>query len=228
MTPMNHFYIVATPIGNLEDMSFRAIRTLKEVDVVLCEDTRTTRKLLSHYEITTATESYHAHSSSAKEASIMQRIQKGVTFALVSDAGTPTISDPGVKLINHIREHDNIEVHSIPGPTALITALSTTGFMGNQFTFYGFLPHKKGRNKIFDEIEESSKISIFYESPHRLLKTLEELAKRFPDGNRMIAVSRELTKIYEETRVGKSEELFHYFQENPDRVRGECVIIIDK
>lgn len=223
-------YIVATPIGNLEDITLRALRILREeVDIILCEDTRTTRKLLSHYDITTKTESYHAHSSDAKEISIIERIQEGTRFALVSDAGTPTISDPGVKLISVLRERSpEIIVQSIPGASALITALSVTGFNGNQFAFFGFLPHKKGRNKIFDEIEENSKISIFYESPHRLMKTLSELDVRFSESKRKIAVGRELTKMFEETVIGTSTEVLEFFTLHPDHIRGECVVIIDK
>lgn len=224
------FYIVATPIGNLEDISLRALRVLREeVDVILCEDTRTTRKLLSHYEITTKTESYHSHSSEDKETSIIRRMNEGIRFALVSDAGTPTISDPGVKLVAALRDqHPEILIHSIPGASALITGLSTTGFNGNQFTFYGFLPHKKGRNKIFDEIEVSTRTSIFYESPHRLLKTLQELDTRFTNSKRKVAVGRELTKMYEETVIGTGQEVLHYFTSHPEKIKGECVIIIDK
>lgn len=224
----HYFYIVATPIGNLGDISHRALATLSEVDTILCEDTRVTHKLLKHYSIEAQTESYHAQASSNKEDSIIKRMKEGHTFALVSDAGTPTISDPGVKLIAEIRNQlPETHIISIPGASALITALSTTGFSGNQFTFYGFLPHKKGRNKIFDEIAESSRVSIFYESPHRLLKTLEELKNRF-GSQRMISVGRELTKIYEETPVKNAEEMYHYFFDNQDKIRGECVIIINK
>lgn len=222
------FYIIATPIGNLEDMSLRALRILREeIDILLCEDTQTTHNLLKHYDITLKTESYHAQSSDAKEQSIIERIQSGIRFGLVSDAGTPTISDPGVKLIAELRKQHDISIVSIPGASALITALSTTGFSGNQFTFYGFLPHKKGRSKIFDEIEQSNRVSIFYESPHRLLKTLAELSERFRN-SRNICVARELTKIYEETPIDTATNMYQYFLDHPDKVRGECVIIIDK
>lgn len=222
------FYIVATPIGNLEDITHRAIRILKEVDTILCEDTRVTRKLLQHYNIETSTESYHAQASNSKEDSIIRRIHEGMAFALVSDAGTPTISDPGVRLVSRIwSEAPEVNIQSIPGPSALITGITTTGFVGNQFTFYGFLPHKKGRNKIFDEIQSSPRMSVFYESPHRLMKTLLELKERFPDG-RKIAVGRELTKMYEQTVRGTATDVYDYFQSEPEKVRGECVIIIDK
>jgi len=224
----NTFFLVATPIGNLEDITHRALRILSEVDVVLCEDTRMTQKLLNHYGISAKTQSYHAQASDSKEDRIIEDINKRITFALVSDAGTPTISDPGVKLIARIRRDcPETQIISIPGAAALITGLSTTGFMGNQFTFYGFLPHKKGRASIFDEIAESSRVSIFYESPHRLLKTLKELADRFGE-SRDICVARELTKIYEETPVKTASEMYSYFNDNPDKVRGECVIIINK
>jgi 16S rRNA (cytidine1402-2'-O)-methyltransferase len=223
-----NFFIIATPIGNLEDITHRALRILQEVDLILCEDTRITGKLLHHYNITTPMMSYHAQSNNNKEEKIIQHLQEDKTLALVSDAGTPTISDPGVKLISRIRnEFKDIKIISIPGASAVITALSTTGFEGNQFVFYGFLPHKKGRNKIFSEIESSSRIGVFYESPHRLMKTLEELSNRL-SSERKICVARELTKIHEETPIGTSLEILKYFQDNPDKVRGECVLIIDK
>lgn len=224
------FYIVATPIGNLEDMSYRAVRILSEVDVVLCEDTRVTGKLLAHYNIKAKLESYHAHSNDSKEKKILDGIESGIVYAMVSDAGTPTISDPGVKLVNEIYKSfgDSVDVISIPGATALITALSSSGFMGNQFTFYGFLPHKKGRNKIFSEIFESNKISLFYESPHRLMKTLESLHEQYQSTERKICIARELTKMYEQKKVGNIIEVYNYFLEHPEKVKGEFVIVIDK
>jgi len=228
MNNSQEFYIVATPIGNLEDMTYRAIRILSEVDTILCEDTRVTRKLLKHYNIETSTESYHAQATTNREDSIIRRINEGMTFALVSDAGTPTISDPGVRLVGRIwQECPDFKITSIPGASALITAITTTGFVGNQFTFYGFLPHKKGRNKIFNEIADSKRMSVFYESPHRLIKTLTELSERFGD-SRDVAVGRELTKMFEETVRGSAEEVYQFFIDNPDHIRGECVIIIDK
>lgn len=223
-----NFYIVATPIGNLEDITYRALRILEEVDTILCEDTRVTRKLLQHYNIETSTESYHAQVSGSKEDSIIRRINEGLTFAMVSDAGTPTISDPGVRLVGRIwDECPDTKIQSIPGASAIITGITTTGFVGNQFTFYGFLPHKKGRNKIFTEIAESSRMGVFYESPHRLMKTLAELDERFGK-TRNIAVGRELTKMFEETVRGTAHEVHQFFINNPDHIRGECVLIIDK
>ncbi|MCD5389918.1 MAG: 16S rRNA (cytidine(1402)-2'-O)-methyltransferase [Candidatus Pacebacteria bacterium] len=223
-------YIVATPIGNLEDISHRAIRILSEVDVVLCEDTRVTGKLLKHYKISSKLESYHAHSHKNKEQKILDNIESGVVYALVSDAGTPTISDPGVKLIHEIYKKfgNNVDVVSIPGPTALITALSSSGFMGNQFTFYGFLPHKKGRNKIFTEIFESNRIGVFYESPHRIMKTLQFIHENYHDSGKKICVARELTKMYEEKVIGDISTVFSYFKNNEGKVMGEFVVIIDK
>ncbi len=224
------FYVVSTPIGNLEDISLRALRILSEVDVVLCEDTRVTGKLLAHYEIEAKLESYHAQSSGAKEKKILDSIEQGVTYALVSDAGTPTISDPGVKIIHEASKRfgDSLDIIAIPGPTAFITALAVSGFMGNQFTFYGFLPHKKGRQSLFEEIFQSERIAIFYESPHRLMKTLAFLYENYRDSGREIFVARELTKMYEEKVKGTIQEVYSFFQDNPEKVRGEFVIILDK
>lgn len=222
-------YLVATPIGNLEDITLRALRILSQVDVILCEDTRVTGRMLAHYKIKAKLESYHAHSNASKEKKILDNIKSGITYAMVSDAGTPTISDPGVKLVHEIYEQFNdVEVISIPGATALVTALSSSGFMGNQFTFYGFLPHKKGRRKIFTEIFQSDKISLFYESPHRIMKTLSYLAENYPDSNRKICITRELTKLYEEKKIGYIQDIYEYYINNPDKVRGEFVIIIDR
>lgn len=230
-TEMKKLYVVATPIGNLEDMTYRAIRILSEVDVILCEDTRVTRKLLAHYAIDTPTESYHAHSSLDKANKILDMIEDGRTYALVSDAGTPTISDPGVKLIHDAYERfgTDIDIISIPGATALITALSSTGFMGNQFQFLGFLPHKKGRKKIFDHIFQSKTISIFYESPHRLMKTLETLQSDYDPDHRetRMCVARELTKMYEQKVIGTISEVYTYFKDHPEKIKGECVVVID-
>jgi len=222
------FYIVATPIGNLEDITYRSVRVLSEVETILCEDTRVTRKLLNHYDIDTSTESYHAKSSLSKIDSIIARIHSGVTFALVSDAGTPAISDPGSLLIHEIHlQVPDCQIISIPGPSALTTALSSSGFFGNQFTFYGFLPHKKGRSTIFEGIAESERVSVFYESPHRIMKTLESL-REVLDPNRSVMIGRELTKIYEETPVMTIDDLYSYYNENPEKIRGEFVVVVDK
>jgi 16S rRNA (cytidine1402-2'-O)-methyltransferase len=222
------FYIVPTPIGNLEDITYRSIRVLSDVDVVLCEDTRVTKKLLDHYNISTSTESYHAQSSIKKMDSIISRIREGTKFALVSDAGTPAISDPGSLLVSTIRKYiPECRIISLPGASALTTALSASGFFGNQFTFYGFLPHKKGRSSLFDEIKDSSRVSVFYESPHRIMKTLESLSQVL-DPERNIMVGRELTKIFEENPVKNIQEMHQYFLRNPDKIRGEFVVVVDK
>lgn len=230
MNNKTKFYIVSTPIGNLEDMTYRAIRILSEADVILCEDTRVTGKLLAHYNISAKLESYHAHSSISKEKKIIENIKSGVVYALVSDAGTPTISDPGVKLVYNLNKEmkDEVDIISIPGATALITALSSSGFMGNQFTFYGFLPHKKGRNKIFEEIFNSDRISIFYESPHRIMKTLEYIYENYNNSGRSICLARELTKMYEEKVLGDINYVLDFFKENTEKIRGEFVVVIDR
>lgn len=192
-------YIVATPIGNLEDITYRAIRILKEVDVVLCEDTRVTSRLLQKYNIKTSTLSYHAKSGIAKVEKIFKLLEDGRDLALVSDAGTPTISDPGVLLIKQIHEEfgNEVSIIPIPGASALTTALSASGISSAQFVFLGFLPHKKGRETLFREIGDSKRTVVFYESPHRMEKTLNALSKVL-DKNRRVVVARELTKIHEE------------------------------
>lgn len=224
------FYIVGTPIGNLEDMSFRAVQTLKEVDLILCEDVSNTQKLLKHFNVETKCTNYFANSRLSKIDEIIRMLEKGQNLALVSDAGMPTISDPGSLLIQKIYEakEKGLEVNLkvIPGPTALTSALALTGFTGGEFIFYGFLPHKKGRETIFKEIAESKRISVFYESVHRVEKCLESLEK-FLDKKRQIVVARELTKIYEEVVRGDIDEVKKYFEDNKDKVRGEFVIVVD-
>ncbi|OHA80143.1 MAG: 16S rRNA (cytidine(1402)-2'-O)-methyltransferase [Candidatus Yonathbacteria bacterium RIFCSPHIGHO2_01_FULL_44_41] len=225
---MATLFIVGTPIGNLEDITLRALRVLKEVDLVLCEDTRVTKRLLSKYEINTPTMSYHAQSKLAKADKILALLEEGKNLALVSDAGTPCISDPGMLLVSQVREKfgDTISIVPIPGPSALITALSAAGVSVAEFTFLGFLPHKKGRETLFKEIAESKRVMSFYESPHRIEKTLESLEK-FCGASRNIILARELTKIYEEFVRGTVEEVRAHFAQNPDRVRGEFVVIVE-
>lgn len=219
-------YVIATPIGNLGDITLRALETLKSVDLVLCEDTRVTGKLLSHYEISVPTMSYHANSTIQKHDKIIALLSEGKSLALVSDAGTPTISDPGVLLIELIKkELPEVKIIPIPGASALTTALSVSGIPSPQFTFYGFLPHKKGRETLFKEISESSRTSVFYESPHRIEKTLESLVSHF-DEDRKVVVARELTKMFEEVVSGNAKEVLNYFKENKDKVRGEFVVIV--
>jgi len=228
---MSTLYVVGTPIGNLGDMTLRAIEILKSVDTILCEDTRTTKTLLHKYEITTPVLSYHSQSSIGKADAIITMLAEGKNLALVSDAGTPAISDPGSLLISQIREKfgDEVKIAAVPGPSALISALSISGLTGNQFTFYGFLPHKKGRETLFKEIASSERTSVFYESPHRIMKTLESLNTHlgiaFP--NRKVVIARELTKVFEEVVSGTTSEVFTYFQENKEKVRGEFVVMVE-
>ncbi len=225
---MPNLYIIATPIGNLEDITIRAIRMLKEVDLVLCEDTRVTKRLLGHYEIDVPTMSYHAQSKLSKVEKIFDLLNKGKNLALVSDAGTPTISDPGCLLIAQVREKfgDAIAIVPIPGPSAVLAALSISGFPTSEFLFLGFLPHKKGRETLFKEICSSRRTVVFYESPHRILKALESL-KTHLHPKRRILVARELTKIYEQNVIGEPEEVLAHFIAHPDRVRGEFVVVVE-
>jgi 16S rRNA (cytidine1402-2'-O)-methyltransferase len=218
-------YVVATPIGNLEDITLRALRVLKEVKLILAEDTRVTKKLLMHYGITTPTMSYHANSKLAKLDRIVALLKEGNDIALVSDAGTPAISDPGVELVSAVRALESeVRVIAIPGPSALTAAVSVSGMPTAQFVFLGFLPHKKGRETLFNEISETDRAVVFYESPHRILKTLTALASHIPD--RRIMIARELTKIFESTVYGTPAELLAYFDEHTDEVRGEFVVLV--
>ncbi|MEK7568587.1 MAG: 16S rRNA (cytidine(1402)-2'-O)-methyltransferase [Patescibacteria group bacterium] len=230
-TPSNKIqgklFIIGTPIGNLEDVTLRALRVLKEVDLILCEDTRVTGRLLSKYDIATPKMSYHAQSKLAKVDKILALLEEGKNLALVSDAGTPCISDPGMLLVAQVREKfgDAVLIVPIPGPSALVTALSAAGISVAEFTFLGFLPHKKGRETLFKEIAESKRVMAFYESPHRIEKALESLEK-FCGADRGVIVARELTKIYEEFVRGTVAEARAHFAQKPDRVRGEFVVIV--
>jgi 16S rRNA (cytidine1402-2'-O)-methyltransferase len=222
---MSRFYVVATPIGNLEDISLRAIRVLKGVDLILCEDTRTTRVLLDKYDIKKPTLSYHAHSRISKTDRILGLLVEGKNLALVSDAGTPGISDPGAVLVAAIRQKlPEVLITPVPGPSAVVAALSVAGVPTHEFTFLGFLPHKKGRETLFKEIAGSNRTMVFYESPHRILKTLESLIKHAP--TKKVAIARELTKIYEEVVSGKPADILGYFGKNSDKIRGEFVVIV--
>ncbi|HLD30956.1 MAG TPA: 16S rRNA (cytidine(1402)-2'-O)-methyltransferase [Patescibacteria group bacterium] len=223
---MGNLYIVSTPIGNLEDITFRAIKTLKEADLILCEDTRQTKKLLSHYEIPTRTESYHHHSSPEKVEKIIKLLEDGLNIALVSDAGTPGISDPGGKLVEAVLEKfgKEIKIIPIPGPSALATIVSVSGLPTDKFIFLGFPPHKKGKNKFFEQIKSFDFPAVYYESPYRLLKNLELVKEILPE--KKIVLGRELTKIFEEVVRGSVDETLEYFKNNKDKVRGEIVIIL--
>ena len=220
---MSKLYLVPTPIGNLEDMTFRAIRILKEVDFILAEDTRTSGKLLKHYEIATQMHSHHMHNEHRSVQGVVQRIQNGETCALISDAGTPAISDPGFLLTRACVEN-NIEVDCLPGATAFVPALVNSGLPNDKFIFEGFLPVKKGRQTRLLLLAEETRTMIFYESPHKLVKTLGHFIAYF-GADRQVSVSRELTKMFEETIRGTATEvLVHYTNKPP---KGEIVVIVE-
>jgi 16S rRNA (cytidine1402-2'-O)-methyltransferase len=220
---MSKLYVVPTPIGNLEDITLRALRILKEVDLILAEDTRTTGKLLSHYQISTRLQSYHIFNEHKKTTDIADRILAGETVALVSDAGTPSVSDPGFMLVRACLERQ-VEVECLPGATALIPALVDSGFPSDKFCFEGFLPHKKGRKTRLAELAGERRTIILYESPHRIVKTLQEMQQAMGD-ERRCSVSRELTKLHEETLRGTfSELLAHFARKEP---RGEMVVVVE-
>lgn len=221
---MGKLSLVATPIGNLEDITLRAIRTLKECDYVLCEDTRVTGKLLHHYEISAKMHRYDAHTSESAHQQILDDLEDGKHIALVSDAGTPGISDPGVLLIERAREAGTL-IEAIPGPSAVTTAVSLAGIAGNQFSFLGFVPQKKGRETFFKSLKDYDHPVVFFESTHRIVKTLESLEQTFPET--AIYIGRELTKMHEEMLVGSATEIIRTLSDNPVRQKGEFVVIVD-
>ncbi len=219
---MSKLYIVPTPIGNLSDMTFRAIDVLKNVDLILAEDTRTSGKLLKHFEISTRTQSHHMHNEHKTVETLIQKLKAGNSIALISDAGTPAISDPGFLLTRACIEND-IEVDCLPGATAFVPALVNSGLPNDKFVFEGFLPVKKGRQTRLKVLAEETRTMIFYESPHKLLKTLSNFVEYF-DTDRPVSVSRELTKLYEETIRGTAQEVLeHYTNKTP---KGEIVIVV--
>ncbi|HNV96898.1 MAG TPA: 16S rRNA (cytidine(1402)-2'-O)-methyltransferase [bacterium] len=219
-------YIVATPIGNLSDITFRAIETLKSVDFIFCEDTRVTKNLLNYYGINSRLESYHKFSDQKTENRIVELLKQGKNIAYVSDAGTPGISDPGEELVKIVSENfDENIIESIPGASSLITALSISGFNCDRFNFLGFLPHKKGKETILKEIIESRITNIFFESTHRILKTLEKLKDLGFQENRKIFVARELTKKFETIYRGSLEKIL--FELKKGVIKGEFVVIIE-
>ncbi len=220
---MARLFIVPTPIGNLEDITLRALRTLSDVDFILAEDTRTTSVLLKHFDISKPLVAYHQNNEHKVFEKICARIGHGEKAALVSDAGTPGISDPGYLIVRECLKN-NIPVECLPGPTAFIPALINSGLPADRFLFEGFLPHKKGRKSKLEFLSEQPCTVILYESPHRLLKTLEQLAEHFGN-DRQASVSRELTKIYEETIRGSLTELIEIF--SVKTIRGEFVIVVD-
>ena len=216
-------YIVATPIGNLDDISSRALDTLKTVDLILCEDTRVTKKLLFHYGIEKQTKSFHQHSTHQRSKEIVDLLKQGMSMALVSDAGTPGISDPGGLLIERlVQEAPEISIIPIPGPCALISALSISGFPTDQFIFLGFPPHKKGRQKFFDRLCTIDSTVVFYESKHRIEKTLLSLGERMPERHMMLC--RELTKHYEHVYRGTVLQVTELLK--TDSIKGEFVVVL--
>lgn len=219
---MASLYIVPTPIGNLKDMTYRAVEVLQTVDLILCEDTRTSSKLLKHYNIAKPLMAYHQHNEHKISSSLIQRLLGGERMALISDAGTPGISDPGFYLIR-AAINESIAIECLPGATAFVPALVKSGFASEKFVYEGFLPLKKGRHTKLTELAEEKRTVIIYESPHRLLKCLEQIKSYFGD-ERPIAVSRELSKIHEETIRGTATEVFNYYKENT--IKGEIVIVI--
>lgn len=215
-------YIIPTPIGNLEDITLRAIRILKEVDLVLAEDTRTSKKLFQHYEIETPLRSFHAHNEHGVLPDIIAQLESGVTMALVSDAGTPSISDPGFLLVRACQEHE-IKVECLPGATAFVPALVASGLPSDKFYFEGFLPHKKGRQTRLNYLAELPYTFILYESPHRLQKCLIQLSE-FCGLERKATVCRELTKLHEEVKTDTLAKLIEHFDKG--KVKGEIVIVV--
>lgn len=219
---MAKLYIVPTPIGNLEDITLRAIRILKEVDLILAEDTRKSGKLLKHLDVQTPMQSHHMHNEHQTVPNLVQRMLSGLTVALISDAGTPAISDPGFLLSRACVEND-VEVECLPGATAFVPALVNSGLPNDKFVFEGFLPVKKGRQTRLKFLENEMRTMIFYESPHKLLKTLADFSTYFGSG-RVISVSRELTKLHEQTIRGSVTEIIQHFEAVAPR--GEFVIVV--
>ena len=222
-SPLPLLVLVPTPVGNLEDLTFRALRLLKEADVVACEDTRTTGKLFQHYGIGTPKLSFHTHNEHGRVAQLVERMKAGETVALVSDAGTPAISDPGFLLVRAAAEA-GVRVEALPGPTAFVPALVASGLPTDRFVFEGFLPHKKGRQTRLKALAEEARTVVLYESPHRLVKLLGQLAE-FLDPERPAAVARELSKLHEEVRRGTVAELAAWYGDQP-KVRGEIVVVV--
>jgi len=219
---MGKLYLVPTPIGNLEDMTFRAIKVLNEVDLILAEDTRTSGKLLKHFEITTHMHSHHMHNEHKTVENLVARMKGGETVALISDAGTPAISDPGFLLTRACVEN-GIEVDCLPGATAFVPALVNSGLPNDRFVFEGFLPEKKGRQTRYLTLAEETRTMIFYVSPHKLVKTLREFTQYF-GAERQISISRELSKLHEETIRGTAEEVLKHIEAKPPK--GEIVAVV--
>lgn len=220
---MSKLYLVPTPVGNLEDMTFRAVNVLKSVDYILAEDTRTSSKLLKHYEISTPLLSHHKFNEHKTSDNIVERIRDGANYALITDAGTPGISDPGFLLVRTCVEN-GVEVECLPGATAFVPALVNSGLPCERFCFEGFLPQKKGKNKKVQELADEERTMIFYESPYRLVKTLEMFAQYF-GSERQACISREISKLHEENFRGTIEECIEHF--SAKEVKGEIVIVVE-
>lgn len=219
---MGKLYLVPTPIGNLQDMTYRAVDVLREADLILAEDTRTSGKLLKHFDINTPMHSHHKHNEHKTVEGIVQQIRNGRTLALISDAGTPAISDPGF-LLTRFCVQAGLEVDCLPGATAFVPALVNSGLPNEKFVFEGFLPAKKGRQTRLKQLAEDSRTTILYESPHKLIKTLEQITVFFGE-QRPISVSREISKLHEETVRGTAAEVLKHYQEKPPK--GEIVIVV--
>ena len=228
MNQIGTLYIVATPIGNLEDITLRALRVLKEVSLVLCEDTRHTKILFGRYDIHTRTESYHAHSNDAKSRHIADMLREGKDLALVSDAGTPLISDPGSPLLMYLKKEfgDELKLVAVPGASALTAALSIVPVPSGRFTFLGFLPHKKGRQTAIKGMKEAFDSQVCYESSHRIVKLMTEMEELYPDAQ--VTLARELTKQFEELLSGTPAELKAILEAKPEKQKGEFVVIVSK
>jgi len=227
MIKIGKLYIVSTPIGNLEDITLRALRILRGVDLILCEDTRVTKKLLDRYEMKKPLLSYHHHSKLSRVEKIIEHLENGKNLALVSDAGTPGVSDPGNELVDRIThnvERSIVKIIPIPGASAITAIASVAGINMSKFVFMGYPPHKKGRETFFREVAEAKYPVVYFESPHRFLKNLELLEKMKPDAK--LVVGRELTKMFEEIAKGSVSEILEYYKNNGDKVKGEFVIII--
>lgn len=223
-TERGKLYLVPTPIGNLGDITLRALEVLKSVDLILSEDTRTTGKLLKHFEVGTSQRSYHIHNEHKALDQIIAQLAAGKSIALVSDAGTPGISDPGFLLIRRILE-EGAQIEALPGPTAFVPALLKSGFPTDRFCFEGFLPHKKGRKTRLEQIAEENRTVVLYESPHRIIKLLEQLVLHL-DEDRRVSVSREITKLHEETVNGKIQDVLENFSSRTS-IKGEFVVVIE-
>ncbi|MHA8094144.1 16S rRNA (cytidine(1402)-2'-O)-methyltransferase [Aquirufa lenticrescens] len=217
-------YLVPTPIGNLEDITLRAIRVLGEVDGILAEDTRNSGQLLKHLNISKPLYSHHAHNEHTGVPGVIKMLKEGKSLALISDAGTPGISDPGYLLVKACVDN-GIEVESLPGATAFVPALVNSGFPTDRFVYEGFLPHKKGRQTRWKALAEEDRTIVLYESPHRLVKALEQIME-FISADRLVMVGRELSKMHEQMVRGTATEVLAYFTAHPDKVRGEIVIVI--